>query len=137
MAIVGVGDAVTATFTGGLEVVVAPLESITLAESGTDPAAVGIQLNEYGAVVAVPTSVPLARNSTRAIVAGAVVLAVAVIGTATPTVATDAAAGLVSTTIGATTITLMAGEVATVPFESVTRADNPTMPAAVGVHVKE
>jgi hypothetical protein len=133
---VGAAAAPTVTLTAE-DVTEAVFESVTRAVTETVPAAVGVQLTEYGAVFAVPTRVVPTKKSTLATVAGATEAAEAESATATPAVGVAPAEGAVSTTDGAVTLTLTIKEVTAVPFESVTRAVRAFMPAVVGVHVME
>jgi hypothetical protein len=83
---------------------------------------------------------PLAKNATELIVAPVLALAVAVTVTDVPTVAVALLTGELMATVvtaAAAAVTLTALEVATVPFESVTRAVREKFPAEEGIHVAE
>jgi hypothetical protein len=130
--------AVTLTFAIE-ETAVCPFESVTLAVTANTPAAVGVQVAENGAPREVPTTVVATRNSTLATVAVPTVVAVAVNVVVVPRATLEPLVGAVSTAArlpgAAATLTLMAGDVTAVPFESVTRAVRTTVPAAAGVQL--
>lgn len=78
-----------------------------------------------------------ARNSTFVILAGNTGVAVAASATTDPAVTVEPVVGLVRTTLGAVTLTLIIGDVAVRPLESVTLAVSATIPDAVGVQDTE
>lgn len=132
--------AATVTLTAE-DVIDAPFESVTRAVSEAAPVAVGVHVTEFdepdAGVLTMPTKVEPAKNSTFEIVAGATELAVAVTVTPVFIVTDELAAGAVSETLGTVTVTLTAGELTTVPLESVTRALNAVTPEADGFQVIE
>lgn len=133
---VGAAGAPTVTTTAE-EVDVAPFESVIRAVSEVEPTVLGVQSNEYGAVVAVPTNVDPAKNSTFVTVAGETTVVLAVSVTADPEVTVVPAVGAESATLGPVTFTLTMVDVDVAPFVSVARADNAKIPVLVGVQLNE
>lgn len=124
------------------DVAVAPPESVTRAVRDTGPAAAGDHVVVYGALNAVPMAVLPARKSTREIVFPVPGVAVAVSVTTDPVGTEVPLLGAVKETVGETvgvaeTVTLTGDDVTGAPLESVTRAVNETVPAAVGVQLTE
>lgn len=87
--------------------------------------------------MAVPTKVVPAKKSTLETVDGETAAAVADKVTAFPTTTAAPAMGAEIATLGPVTFTFTAVEVATVPLESVTRAESDVMPAALGDQLME
>ena len=96
------------------------------------PVAAGVNDKEYGNVVSVPSSMPLARNWMLVMVAGAVGVATAL---RVPVLLTARFAGTVTTTpAGAVpTVTRTAAEVVLKPVSLVATAVRESAPAVVGV----
>lgn len=132
-----VGTEVATVTATAEEVAAAPLLSVTRAVSETAPAVMGVQLNVKGAANDVLRSVVPEKNSTLDMVAGPTAEAEALIVALDPSTIVLAAKGAVKDTDGLETITLLVGEVAVAPLESVTRAERATTPADVGVQETE
>lgn len=136
-AVIVTDGAVTDTLTM-IDVAIRPVESVTFAVRAVIPETEGVQLTEKGAVSAVPMVVVPARKSTRLTEDPPLATALAVMVVAAPSASEVPLVGLVIETVGtaAATVTLTAEEVTVVPFESVTRAVNETVPVTVGVQSK-
>jgi hypothetical protein len=134
---VGVLATLTVTETAE-EVTIVPLLSVTLAVRAAVPAAKGVQLTLYGAVVSVAIETPSAKNWTLAMVVPTPAVALALTVTAVLTVAVELLLGEEIVTVGAAARTVTVRVAAVLfPLSSVAIAVKETVLAVVGVHETE